>query len=87
MDFVLLAGRADLAAGGRRSSEHRDHGRLTPPGGAPARARRADEDGARALPSPAARLIAVAATLTETTHEKVSPGWTPGYTIVNDLGR
>ncbi|MGZ5203572.1 MAG: peptide MFS transporter [Caldimonas sp.] len=31
-------------------------------------------------------LIVIAATLTETTHEKVSFAWTLGYTIVNDLG-
>jgi POT family proton-dependent oligopeptide transporter len=31
-------------------------------------------------------LIAIAATLAESTHEKVSLGWTLGYTVVNDLG-
>ena len=31
-------------------------------------------------------LIMIASTLAETTHEKVSLGWTLGYTIVNDLG-
>ena len=31
-------------------------------------------------------LIVIAATLTETTHEKVSFVWTLGYTFVNDLG-
>lgn len=31
-------------------------------------------------------LIIIAATLVETTHEKVSLVWTLGYTIVNDLG-
>jgi len=31
-------------------------------------------------------LIVIAATLVETTHEKVSFVWTLGYTIVNDLG-
>ena len=31
-------------------------------------------------------LIVIAATLVDSTHEKVSFVWTLGYTIVNDLG-
>jgi len=31
-------------------------------------------------------LIVIASTLAETSHEKVSLGWTLGYTLVNDLG-